>query len=232
MNLATTSSAHLLIVDDDARISSLLKKFLERDGFSVSTAPDAARARRLMSGLQFDLVILDVMMPGEDGFSLTRAIREETDLPIILLTARDAQADRIEGLRRGADDYLAKPFEPEELLLRIEAILRRARSTRPAEDVAFGDWHLDRMKAQIRGRGGHLALSTSEMTILTTLAGRLNQPVARHELAEATGTSQERSIDVAITRLRKKLGEDPRNPRWLQTVRGSGYRLVGQYVEA
>jgi two-component system, OmpR family, phosphate regulon response regulator OmpR len=227
-----SAKPHLLVVDDDARIRDLLRQFLQRKGYAVTLAGDAQHARSLMSALSFDLVVLDVMMPGEDGLQLTRAIRAEASLPIILLTARGLPEDRIEGLRVGADDYLPKPFEPEELALRIDAVLRRARAAAPLNFVTFGGWRLNAQTGEVEGAGGYLALSTTEQAILIKLARHVNTPVARHELAEACGSGQERSIDVAITRLRKKLAEDPREPRWLQTVRGSGYRLIGFYDEA
>ena len=219
-------SSHLLVVDDDDRIRDLLKRFLTENGFTVTTAADAMRARALLSALDFDLMILDVMMPGEDGFSLTRSIRTDSQAPILLLTARDLPEDRIEGLRLGADDYLAKPFEPEELVLRIEAILRRARPPEAPMRISFGDCWFDSHAGELRRDGDVVRLSAGETALLAALAERPGEVVSRTELAERTNAGQERSVDVQVTRLRRKIESDPREPVHLQTVRGSGYRLV------
>ena len=229
------TAPHLLIVDDDARIRALLQRFLQARGFWVTAARDAAHARRLLAGLDFDLVVLDVMMPGEDGLSLTRALRESRDLPILLLTARGETDDRIAGLEAGADDYLPKPFDPKELLLRINAILRRV----PQEAVLPKLLHLGPVRYDVeRGelwRGPEpVRLTVTEAALLRIFAARPGEPLTRAELMEDLGANrgggpepmQERAVDVQITRLRRKLEDDPRQPRYLQTVRGEGYMLV------
>lgn len=228
--------AHLLIVDDDERIRGLLRRFLMRSGFLVTTARDAAHARRLLSGLDFDLIVLDVMMPGEDGFSLTRDLRKRMSTPILLLTAKGETQDRISGLESGADDYLAKPFEPRELLLRISAILRRmpAAEARGPKFLSIGPLRYDADKGELWQGDIPLRLTGTEQALLKRLADTPRQPVSRSELiedlgrspAEDTGDNSERAIDVQITRLRRKIEPDPREPRYLQTVRGTGYMLV------
>jgi two-component system phosphate regulon response regulator OmpR len=233
-------SPHLLIVDDDERIRELLTKFLRRGGFLVTAAPDAARARALLSGLSFDLIVLDVMMPGEDGISLCRDLRKRLPTPILLLTARGETGERIAGLEAGADDYLAKPFDPKELLLRINAILRRAapEPVTPALGSALKVLKLGPMVYDVdRGElsleeGGRLRLTATEANLMRILAADPGATVTRTRLIEETsprGTlptpAQERAVDVQITRLRRKIEPDPRQPRYLQTVRGAGYRL-------
>ncbi len=231
-------SAHLLIVDDDERIRGLLQKFLIRNGFLTSVARDAAHARRLVEGLEFDLIVLDVMMPGEDGISLTRALRQEIATPILLLTARGEASDRISGLEAGADDYLAKPFEPKELLLRINAILRRM----PAVAEPQGTpkvLHLGAVRYDLdRGEMWHgpnpVRLTATEAALMRIFSACPNEPVSRAQLVEDLGRdkgggpaqSQERAVDVQITRLRRKIEADPKQPRYLQTVRGAGYMLA------
>ncbi|MEM9756523.1 MAG: response regulator [Pseudomonadota bacterium] len=231
-------AAHLLIVDDDERIRGLLQKFLIRNGFITSVARDAGHARRLLAGLEFDLVVLDVMMPGEDGVSLTRAIRDdEVTTPILLLTAKGEVQDRISGLEAGADDYLAKPFEPKELLLRINAILRRL----PPPDEAEGEpkvLHLGMVRYDLE-RGEmwqgqtQIRLTATESALMRIFAGCPHTPVSRAQLVEDLGRdksgaaqAQERAVDVQITRLRRKIEADPKQPRYLQTVRGAGYMLA------
>ncbi|MDO5647006.1 response regulator [Paracoccus sp. (in: a-proteobacteria)] len=230
----TTPDAHLLIVDDDERIRSLLGKFLRKSGYMVTTARDAAQARRLLGGLEFDLIVLDVMMPGEDGLSLTRDLRRRMDTPIMLLTARGETEDRISGLESGADDYLPKPFEPRELLLRIAAILRRA----PAPEIAqpkyltLGLLRYDTDKGELWQGDTPLRLTGSEQALMRRLAATPGTPVSRADLSEDLGRSGDdpdsgdRAIDVQMTRLRRKIEPDPRDPRYLQTVRGTGYMLV------
>ncbi|MCW3781362.1 response regulator [Defluviimonas salinarum] len=237
--MSAPNDVHLLIVDDDERIRGLLQKFLARQGFYVSTARDAAHARRLLKGLDFDLIVMDVMMPGEDGVSLTRDLREKMTTPILLLTARGETADRIAGLEAGADDYLAKPFEPKELLLRINAILRRTPTV--AEPKAPKVLHLGDVRYDVdRGemwRGDSLVrLTATEAALMRIFAGRAGEPVSRTELVEDLGRggggkgdggqAQERAVDVQITRLRRKFEADPKQPRYLQTVRGAGYMLA------
>jgi len=225
--------AHLLIVDDDERIRTLLQRFLIRNGFLVSAARDAAHARRLLAGLDFDLVVLDVMMPGEDGISLTRAIRGTHDCPILLLTARGEAADRIRGLEAGADDYLPKPFEPKELLLRIGAILRRMPAQSDGSDlpatVHLGPFRYDKERGELWRGADQVRLTATEAHLLRILAAEPNAAIPRarliEELGRGDGQTQERAVDVQITRLRRKIEPDPKQPRYLQTVRGTGYML-------
>lgn len=225
---------HLLIVDDDARIRELLGKFLKRNGYLVSLARDAAQARRLLSGLEFDLIVLDVMMPGEDGMSLTRSLRETRATPVLLLTARGETADRIAGLEAGADDYLAKPFEPQELLLRVAAILRRmpeARAEGAVPKVLYlGALRYDVDRAELWEGETPVRLTATEAQLMRIFAARSGDALSRAELVEELGRdggqAQERAVDVQITRLRRKIEPDPKQPRYLQTVRGAGYRLI------
>jgi len=223
------SDRHLLVVDDDNRIRDLLREYLARAGFRVTTAPDAAKAARLMETLDFDLIVLDVMMPGEDGFSFTKRLRARSgdQTPVLLLTARGDSEDRIEGLSLGADDYLAKPFEPQELLLRIEAILRRAgrKADRP-KTVSLGACEFDADRGELTRDGDPIRLTEAEIELLRRLAKAANAPVDRLELARGTADATGRAVDVQVTRLRRKIETDPKNPRYLQTVRGVGYRLA------
>ena len=220
--------AHILAVDDDDRLRELLKRFLTREGHDVTTAKDAASARKLMATMSFDLVILDVMMPGEDGLSLLKSVREKKqDTPVILLTARGLPAERIEGLRIGADDYLAKPFEPEELVLRIASILKRAVPEAPVEEIKLSGMVFHVARGELRKEGRIVRLTESETQLLSILAQRAGAAISRHELAMLTAAGVERSVDVQVTRLRRKIERDPREPVHLQTVRGVGYRLTG-----
>lgn len=226
--------AHLLVVDDDERIRNLLKKYLLKQGFLVSVARDAAHARRLLGGLEFDLLVLDVMMPGTDGIALTQELRQSMTTPILLLTARGETEDRIAGLEAGADDYLAKPFEPRELLLRINAILRRIPEEPAVEAVPkilnLGPLVYEVEKADLRNDQGAVKLTSTEIQLMRVFAARVGQVVSRSELADELGRdremAQERAVDVQITRLRRKLETDPKQPRYLQTIRGAGYMLV------
>jgi two-component system phosphate regulon response regulator OmpR len=218
--------AHLLVVDDDDRIRSLLKRYLSGLGYSVTTANDAKHARKLMDALTFELIILDVMMPGEDGVSLTRAVRGQNETPIILLTARGDAPQRIEGLSAGADDYLAKPFEPEELALRVGAILKRARPAPAADILNLGSASWNNSRDELRRDGVLVRLTDAEKDLLRALAARPGATITREELARKAGVSVDRSIDVQVTRLRRKLEVDPAEPVYLQTVRGLGYRLM------
>ncbi|PHR55097.1 MAG: DNA-binding response regulator [Robiginitomaculum sp.] len=230
--MADYKDIHLLVVDDDDRIRELLKKFLLRNDFRVSTAANAHDARRLMNGLAFDLLILDVMMPGEDGFALTKSLREIDNVPIILLTARGDAQDRIKGLSLGADDYLSKPFEPEELILRIKSILKR-QSTRPrTHKLKFGSWVFDLNTTVLLKGTERIHLTTGEIALLTTLARRVGTPVSREALAAQISAKSERAVDVQITRLRRKLEDDPSQPEFLLTVRNRGYRLQAEPYEA
>lgn len=232
--MSEMSDTHLLIVDDDERIRTLIQRFLMRHGFCVSVARDAAHARRILTGLEFDLIVLDVMMPGEDGVSFTRALRDDIATPILLLTAKGETEDRIDGLEAGADDYLTKPFEPRELLLRINAILRRIPQT-PPEEGGPRVLHLGLLRYDVdRGELWHgtdpVRLTATESQLMRIFSGSVGQPVGRDKLVEDLGRdrgqAQERAIDVQITRLRRKLESDPRQPRYLQTVRGAGYMLA------
>lgn len=220
-------AAHILVVDDDDRIRSLLKRYLTENGYRVSVAADGAQARELLGGMEFDLLILDVMMPGMSGFDLTEKIRAASNVPVLLLTARGLPEDRIEGFERGADDYLSKPFEPRELLLRIAALLRRTRPiTRNREVLTFGGCSFAPGRGELR-RGDQLVkLTSGELALLRALAAKPGEAISRLSLAEQTQTPMERSIDVQITRLRKKIEDDPRTPIYIQTVRGVGYTLI------
>ncbi|MCB2113900.1 MAG: response regulator [Parvularculaceae bacterium] len=218
---------HILVVDDDDRIRSLLKRYLSENGLRISTAKNGADARELMGAVEFDLLILDVMMPGLSGFDLTEKIRAASNVPILLLTARGLPEDRIEGLERGADDYLSKPFEPRELLLRISALLRRSRpAARERRVLTFGQATFEPGRGELRRDGELVKLTAGELALLRVLAAKPGEAISRLALAELTSTPMERSIDVQITRIRKKIEDDPRTPIFLQTVRGVGYMLV------
>jgi two-component system phosphate regulon response regulator OmpR len=224
--------AHLLVVDDDDRIRDLLTRFLRDRGYRVSAAPDAVRALAKLEALAFDLLVLDVMMPGMDGFEMTRAVRAQGETPILLLTARGEPEDRIHGLSLGADDYLAKPFEPEELILRVQAILRRALpKTRGPAEVKFGEWRFDVEAGHLYRNGERKRLTGGEVQLLTALAQSPGETLSRQALAERTAAGAgERAVDVQVTRLRRKIEADPKDPVWLQTVRGEGYRLAAEPV--
>jgi two-component system phosphate regulon response regulator OmpR len=219
---------HLLLVDDDRRIRDLLSRFLGNEGYRVTTAKSAADARAKLGGLHFDLLILDVMMPGETGFELARFIRTSSTVPIVMLTARHEAENRIEGLQIGADDYVAKPFEPRELVLRIANILKRAAPVAAPvpESVAFGPYvyHLER--GELRNGEEIVHLTDREREMLRILAASPGETVPRADLTGASGTVNERAVDVQINRLRRKIERDPANPLFLQAVRGVGYRLV------
>lgn len=221
---------HLLVVDDDDRIRELLKEFLTREGYRVTGAAHAAAARRLMELIDFDLVVLDVMMPGESGLDLTTWVRNKAELsktPLMLLTARGDPDDRIEGLSRGADDYMSKPFEPRELALRIDAILRRTggKPMTPRE-IRLGAATFDMERLELSRDGQPLRLTEAEAQLLKTLAIHAHSPVERMTLSPDTADIAGRAVDVQVTRLRRKLEADPKNPRYLQTVRGVGYMLA------
>ncbi|MEM7720162.1 MAG: response regulator [Pseudomonadota bacterium] len=231
----TDPDAHLLIVDDDERIRGLLQKFLIRNGFLVSSARDAAHADRILGGLDFDMVVLDVMMPGEDGVSYCRRLRaEREDLPILLLTAKGDTQDRIVGLEAGADDYLPKPFEPKELLLRINSILRRVPAQDPADAtpkvLTLGALRYDVEKGTMWDGDTPVRLTATEAQLMRIFSACPGEALSRSKLVEDLGRdggqAQERAVDVQITRLRRKLEVDPKQPRYLQTVRGAGYMLA------
>lgn len=225
---------HLLIVDDDERIRGLLQKFLIRNGFLVSAARDAAHARRILEGLDFDMIVLDVMMPGEDGVSLTKAIRETSSTPIMLLTAKGETEDRIAGLEAGADDYLSKPFEPKELLLRINAILRRVPDAGDVDTTPkflnLGPIRYDIERGEMWQGEDLVRLTATESQLMKIFSATPGEPISRAKLVEDLGRdrgqAQERAVDVQITRLRRKIETDPKQPRYLQTVRGAGYMLA------
>ena len=219
-------AAHLLVVDDDERLRSLLQRYLTGEGFRVTTARDAAEARTKLASVAFDLIVLDVMMPGETGLAFTRDWRRRSGLPILMLTAMGEVEDRISGLESGADDYLAKPFEPKELLLRIRTILKRAGAGRPQRQVRFGDCEFDSERQLLARAGKAVRLTQAEATLLAAFAARPGVVLSRDDLAAlGIAQGQGRTIDVQVTRLRRKIEPDPRFPRYLQTVRGKGYVL-------
>lgn len=229
---------HILVVDDDKRLRELLRKYLTEQGFRVTVATDAVDARRKLDGLAFDLLVLDIMMPGESGLDLTRALREKGGVPILLLTAMGEPEDRIAGLETGADDYLAKPFEPRELVLRIRTILRRVPPEAPTtrRELRFGAFSFDLDRRTLRRGSQEVRLTGGEAELLAALAAAPGQALSREDLglqarlgqgadgpADPAGGS--RMVDVQMTRLRRKIEADPRFPRYLQTVRGRGYML-------
>jgi two-component system phosphate regulon response regulator OmpR len=219
---------HLLVVDDDRRIRDLLSRFLSTEGYRISTADSAQTARAKLASLSFDLLILDVMMPGETGFEFARDIRKTSGVPILMLTARDAAESRIIGLEIGADDYLSKPFEPRELSLRIANILKRARpaASPPVENLRFGQFVFHIGRAELRKGDEVVRLTDREREMLSVLAATPGETVPRLALAGNGGSANERAVDVQVNRLRRKIEHDPANPLIVQTVRGIGYRLV------
>ncbi len=222
------NAPHLLIVDDDRRIRNLLSRYLNSEGYRVTTAETAAEARAKLDGLKFDLLILDVMMPGESGFDLVRAIRASSMVPIVMLTARSEAESRIEGLEIGADDYVAKPFEPRELSLRVANILKHSRPAPAAahESVRFGEFVFHLARGELRRGDDVVHLTDREREMLRVLAGSPGETVPRLALASDGGSIGERAVDVQVNRLRRKIERDPANPLIVQTVRGVGYRLV------
>ncbi len=219
---------HLLVVDDDRRIRDLLSRYLHAEGYRVTTADNAADARAKLAGLKFDLLILDVMMPGESGFELAKSIRSVSAVPILMLTARDEKESRIAGLEIGADDYVSKPFEPRELSLRVANILKRAQpaAPRPAETVRFGPFVLHVGRGELRKGEEIIHLTDRERDMLRQLAACPGETVPRMALAGSGVAAGERAVDVQVNRLRRKVEKDPTNPLIIQTVRGIGYRLV------
>jgi two-component system phosphate regulon response regulator OmpR len=219
---------HLLVVDDDERLRDLLRRYLSGNGFRVSAARDAAEARTLMKSLAFDGLVLDVMMPGESGLDLARSVRSQSAIPILMLTARGESADRIAGLETGADDYLPKPFEPRELVLRLGALLRRSAPPAEAADhkVRMGAALFDPGAARLFKNGKPVRLTGAEAALLQLFAAHAGQAFSRSDLCTRLGVALERSIDVQVTRLRRKIEDDPKLPLYLQTVRGVGYMLV------
>jgi len=224
--------AHILVVDDDRRLRDLLKRFLTSQGYRVSAAEHADAAERYLESLEFDLLVLDVMMPGRSGLDFAKSLRLTNQVPILMLTAMGETEHRIDGLKSGVDDYLAKPFEPEELVLRIQAILKRsgpaAERVEPARNgsVHFGAHRFDLDRGTLLRGDERLKLTESEADILALLAQRAPMAVSRSEIAARLGINQERSVDVQITRLRRKIEEDSRDPVFLKTVRGLGYALM------
>jgi len=226
--MPSDDAVHVLIVDDDTRIRQLLTQYLSQHGYRVTAAQDAGDARRKMHGMEFDLMVLDVMMPGENGVSLARAMRQaDRDVPILMLTALSDTEQRIEGLGAGADDYLSKPFDPRELLLRIGNIARRRAPEDPTQisQLVFGPFIFLMAKRELKKNGEVVRLTDRERDILARFAEHPGETIARHDLVDGSGEVGERTIDVQINRLRRKLESDPANPRYLQTVRGIGYRL-------
>ena len=223
---------HILVVDDDDRLRELLRKFLSENGFMVATAADAADARAKLASVTFDLLVLDVMMPGESGLDFAADLRRRDNVPILMLTAMGEAEDRIAGLEKGADDYLTKPFEPRELLLRVRAVLRRrpeaaaAPTDVPAEPIRLGAVAFDPVRGELRTGSRQIRLTSVEAALLVALAERPGAVLDRDELMARTGaTGGGRAVDVQVTRLRRKIEPDPRLPRYLRTVRGRGYML-------
>lgn len=224
------NSAHILVVDDDNRLRSLLQRFLRDNNFYVTTAANAAEARERIRNYKFDILIVDIMMPEETGLEFLSALRQESDVPVIMLTAMGETEDRITGLETGADDYLPKPFEPKELVLRIKNILRRTPQSdnKLQEKLNLGLCWYDMSKKELTAKTGNIIhITPVEQAMLNVLGQKSGQIFSREKLAEVLGAGQSpRSIDVQITRLRKKIEKDSKNPRYLQTVRGKGYMLL------
>lgn len=228
---ALADKPHILVIDDDTRLRGLLQRYLSDQGFRVTTAVDAGEARAKLAALAFDLLVLDIMMPGETGLQLTEALRQGNNVPILLLTAMNETENRIAGFECGADDYLPKPFEPRELVLRINAILRRVPPPPPPptvpSKVSFGEFCFDLEREELTRAGSFVRLTTAEASLLKALAERAGEPISRDALGEASLVSgNARTIDVQVTRLRRKIEPDPKFPRYLQTVRGTGYVLM------
>ncbi len=222
-------ASHILVVDDDRRLRALLSTYLRKNGYRVSAAASALQARAFLSGLSFDLIVLDVMMPVEDGFSFAAALRSSSAVPILMLTARSEAGDRVHGFELGVDDYLVKPFEPRELLLRIGSILRRAKPPAPLESapiVRFGPFNFSLDRGELRNQEEIIRLTEREREMLRLLCVEAGSSVTREALAGSGAAANERTIDVQINRLRRKIERDPANPSYLQTVRGAGYRLI------
>jgi two-component system phosphate regulon response regulator OmpR len=219
-------ATHILVVDDDDRLRGLLKRYLSECGFRVSVAANAEEARASLSGLEFDLIVMDLMMPGETGLELTKDLRRTNDVPILLLTAMGEADDRISGLEVGADDYLSKPFEPRELALRIEAILRRAKASgRSLKIVEFGDCSFNIERGELLRNEDIVRLTSNEIELLRTFSRNPGMTIDRDDLTTQSGVNSLRAVDVQINRLRRKIEPDPKEPRYLQTVWGRGYVL-------
>ena len=220
------SKIHILIIDDDEKIRDLLKQYLKNNNFFVSTAINASDAEEKLTIIKFDLAIIDIMMPGKDGLQLTKEIREKIDLPIILLTAKGEPEDRVRGLELGAEDYLPKPFEPKELLLRIKNVIKRIRKNKYViTSIKIGKASINMKKMEIQKEKKVIKINASEKILLENMIGSAGKIFSREEISKITNLTQERSIDVLVTRLRQKIEPDPKNPKYLQTVRGTGYVL-------
>tara|TARA_Y100000816_G_scaffold35264_1_gene22427 strand:+ start:1758 stop:2435 length:678 start_codon:yes stop_codon:yes gene_type:complete len=216
---------HILVVDDDDRIRSLLKEYLNENNFIVSTAENSEEAKKKLSYLKFDIVILDVMMPGQSGYELTEEVKKNIKVPIILLTAKGEVENRIKGLELGADDYIGKPFEPKELLLRIKNIIKNTNKLNLDKNYSVGQAKIDLNKMYINLRNSSKKINNTEKKVLIEMLSNPGKTYSRDEIGKISGITQERSIDVMITRLRQKLEINPKNPKYLQTIRGSGYVL-------
>ena len=219
------NKTHILIVDDDNRIRDLLKEYLRENNYIVSTSENAENAKIKLAHFKFDLIVLDVMMPGQDGYDLTKEIKKNTKIPIILLTAKGEVENRIKGLELGADDYIGKPFEPKELLLRIKNIINKNNKINLNDKHFIGNAKVDLNKMNINLGEKNKKINSSEKKILTEMLSNPGKTYSREEIGKISGITQERSIDVMITRLRQKIENNPKNPKYLQTIRGSGYVL-------
>ncbi len=225
MQSLTEDTPHILLVDDDERIRDLLCRYLRKENMRVTTAQDAAAARQNLEGLHFDLLILDVMMPGESGLDLARDLKSKMEVPIIMLTAKAEAENRIEGLEIGVDDYVPKPFEPRELMLRIQNILKRRAQKVTQKEIHMGQYTFHIERGELQKDNTSIKLTERERDLMRLFAGRAGTPIPRHELASEEAGGNERAVDVQINRLRRKIETDPANPIYLQTVRGKGYIL-------
>ncbi|MDC3185224.1 response regulator [Candidatus Pelagibacter sp.] len=217
--------AHILVVDDDDRIRELLKEYLTEENYLISTSNNAENAKQKIEMIKFDIIILDIMMPGQSGLDLTHSLREKINTPIILLTAMGEPNERIEGLEKGADDYLAKPFEPKELVLRIKNILKKTESKIQVNEIEFNEININLKKLVITKKNNSHKINNTEKIILEKMINSPGQTFSREQIGKLIKIDKERSIDVIITRLRKKIEDDPKNPKYLQTIRGAGYVL-------
>ena len=216
---------HILVVDDDDRIRELVKEYLEENQFQVTTAKDASDAKKKLEIIKFDILVLDIMMPGDSGLTLTKQIKETDPTPIILLTAKGETRDRIKGLELGADDYLGKPFEPKELLLRIKNILNKTRTPILPEEIYIGNALIDLKKLNIKIKNQTKKINPQEKKVLEKMLRSPGKIFSRDDIGKIINLSKERTVDVMITRLRQKIESNPKNPKYLQTIRGSGYVL-------
>ena len=217
--------AHILVVDDDDRIRELLKEYLTEENYLISTSNNAENAKQKIEMIKFDIIILDIMMPGQSGLDLTHSLREKINTPIILLTAMGEPNERIEGLEKGADDYLAKPFEPKELVLRIQNSLKKTENKIQVNEIEFNEININLKKLVITKKNNSHKINNTEKIILEKMINSPGQTFSREQIGKLIKIDKERSIDVIITRLRKKIEDDPKNPKYLQTIRGAGYVL-------